>query len=174
MEDICKSARWGYRRAIYTRSRYDFAFGLHLAEPLLAVGRCPFMTSEVQERTGGCACGALQFVARGEPLRIGLCHCLICQKAHGAPYLAFTVFPRETVSVSGPHAEWESSPKYHRLYCPACGSRFANLAGEEIELPVACFDDASDLIPQYENWTIRRLAWIAPLAVPQFRRDREP
>jgi len=130
------------------------------------------MTIDSLERSGGCACGALRFVASGAAVRVGLCHCLICQKSHGAPYLAFAVFPRSAVLLSGTHIGWESSANYHRLYCPACGSRFANLAGDEIELPVASFDDASGLNPQYENWTIRRLSWVAPLAVPQFARDR--
>ncbi|WP_311271107.1 GFA family protein [Sphingobium sp. WCS2017Hpa-17] len=125
------------------------------------------------ERSGGCACGTLWFIARGEALRVGLCHCLVCQKAHGAPYFAFVVFSRSAVSLLGPHAVWESSPDYRRLYCPACGSRFANLTGVEVELPVASFEDASGLVPQYENWTIRRLPWIAPLAAPQFSRDRD-
>jgi hypothetical protein len=125
------------------------------------------------ERSGGCACGALRFVAHGKALRVGLCHCLVCREAHGAPYLAFAVFPRTAVSLSGTYAQWESSPDYRRLYCQVCGSRFANLTGAEVELPVASFEDASGLVPQYESWTIRRLPWIAALAVPQFSRDRE-
>lgn len=132
------------------------------------------MTIDRIERSGGCACGALRFVTRGDASRVGLCHCLRCQKAHGAPYLAFAVFPRAAVALSGPSAAWESSPGYHRLYCPACGSRFANLVGEEIELPVASFDDAKGLSPHYENWVVRRLPWIAPLPVPQFTGNREP
>lgn len=131
------------------------------------------MTMEFPNRSGGCACGALRFVAHGEASRVGLCHCLTCQKAHGAPYLAFAVFSRAAVDLLGVDMGWESSAGYQRLFCPACGSRFANLTGEEIELPVASFDDGSGLDPQYENWTIRRLSWVAPLAVPQFARDRE-
>ncbi len=133
---------------------------------------CSRMTTATKERSGGCTCGTLRFFARGEPLRVGLCHCLVCQKAHGAPYLAFAVFPLSAVALSGPHAVWESSPTYRRLYCPTCGSRFVNLTGDEIELPVASFDDASGLVPQYENWVTRRLPWIVPLPVPQFARDR--
>jgi hypothetical protein len=131
------------------------------------------MTMATMERAGGCACAALRFVARGDALRTGLCHCLVCQKAHGAPYLAFAVFPLAAVALSGPHAAWESSSGYRRLYCPTCGSRFANLAGDEIELPVVSFDDGSGLVPQYENWVVRRLPWIAPLPVPQFTGNRE-
>lgn len=131
------------------------------------------MSNATLERSGGCACGALRFIARGDASRVGLCHCLVCQKAHGAPYLAFAVFPRAAISLSGPYAGWESSTDYYRLYCPSCGSRFANLVGDEVELPVASFAEASDLVPQYENWTIRRLPWVAPLVVPQFERDPE-
>ncbi|QOT71562.1 GFA family protein [Sphingobium fuliginis] len=131
------------------------------------------MTTATMERSGGCACGALRFIARGDASRVGLCHCLVCQRAHGAPYLAFAVFARAAVALCGPYAAWESSPGYYRLHCPTCGSRFVNLAGDEIELPVASFDDATGLVPQYENWITRRLPWVAPLPVPQFARNRE-
>ncbi|WP_158230059.1 GFA family protein [Sphingobium fuliginis] len=63
------------------------------------------------ERSGGCACGALRFIARGDASRVGLCHCLVCQRAHGAPYLAFAVFARAAVALCGPYAAWESSPR---------------------------------------------------------------
>jgi hypothetical protein len=131
------------------------------------------MMTIIRERLGGCACGALRFIAQGEALRVGLCHCLTCQKAHGAPYLAFAVFPQAAVSLSGPYSDWESSPAYHRLHCPACGSRCANLNGDEVELAVASFDDPAGFVPQYENWVIRRQPWVVPLAVPQFARNRE-
>jgi hypothetical protein len=33
-----------------------------------------------QAMTGGCACGKVRFEVRGEPYRVGVCHCLTCRK----------------------------------------------------------------------------------------------
>ena len=43
-------------------------------------------TSTASLSSGGCACGAVRFVAEGEPYRVGLCHCLDCRKQYGAPF----------------------------------------------------------------------------------------
>ncbi len=124
-------------------------------------------------RTGGCACGAVRFTTTGEPRRSGLCHCLTCQKAHGAPFYPFVVFARDQVELSGPVASWQSTPAYDRRFCTACGSRVASTSEEEIELVATQFDVAGLFPPEYESWTIRRVTWLAPLNVPQFDRDRE-
>jgi hypothetical protein len=52
-------------------------------------------TEAIMEREGGCACGAVRYVAEGGPLRVGLCHCLTCRKRHGAPFNAFAAFPSD-------------------------------------------------------------------------------
>ncbi|WP_440590955.1 GFA family protein [Sphingobium indicum] len=59
------------------------------------------MTMAIPQRSGGCACDALRLTARGEASRVGNCHCLICPKAHGAPYLAFAVRLRKCVELLG-------------------------------------------------------------------------
>ena len=123
-------------------------------------------------RSGGCACGAVRVVARGEPERSGLCHCLTCQKAHAAAFYPFVVFRSEQVEISGDVVSWESSPGYERTFCAVCGSRVSGYVSGEIELSAGSFDDLSAFAPQYESWIIRRRPWLAPLDVPQFERNR--
>jgi hypothetical protein len=41
---------------------------------------------------GGCACGKVRFEARGDPNRVGVCHCLTCRKVHGAPFNSMSYF----------------------------------------------------------------------------------
>ena len=68
--------------------------------------------------TGGCLCGAVRFVAEGEPYRVGLCHCLDCRKHGGAPFGAFAIFPAERVSFSGDTpATYASSAHGRRRFC---------------------------------------------------------
>ena len=65
---------------------------------------------------GGCACGKVRFEARGEPYRVGVCHCLTCRKAHGAPFNFYAVFPTEAVTVTGEVIEFASSEHARLLF----------------------------------------------------------
>ena len=56
---------------------------------------------EPPTHAGGCLCARVRFAAHGEPLRRSLCHCLDCRKRHGAPMVAFAIYRREQVSVTG-------------------------------------------------------------------------
>ena len=55
----------------------------------------------MDETEGGCLCGAVRVAARGEPKRVGLCHCLDCRKHSGTLFFAAAIFPAEQVTVSG-------------------------------------------------------------------------
>lgn len=44
--------------------------------------------------TGGCLCGNILIVANGEPLRVGICHCMDCRKHHGALFYAAADYPQ--------------------------------------------------------------------------------
>lgn len=121
---------------------------------------------------GGCACGAVRFVVDGPPIRAGLCHCLVCRKAHAGAFNPFLVFDTNQVMVTGVLRPWESSPGYERRFCPSCGSRVINLNGAEIEVSLGSFDQPGLFAPQYESWVLRREPWLPALDVPQHRQER--
>lgn len=137
-----------------------------------AATRYRSMTDGGPIRKGGCACGAVPFETRGEPLRVGLCHCLRCRKAHASAFYPFAVFTPKQVAVTGELASWLRSPRYDDRFCPACGSRVMAFLEDEVELSLGSLDDPGQLAPQHESWVIRREPWLAPLEVPQFDRDR--
>lgn len=121
---------------------------------------------------GGCACGAVQFTTRGEPLRVGLCHCLTCRKAHASAFNAFAIFRADQVEISGESASWQSSPGYNRHFCATCGSGVFGRDGEEIEVSLGSFDQPGLFEPQYELWIGRREPWLAALHVRQHEMNR--
>ncbi|NMM44889.1 GFA family protein [Rhodospirillaceae bacterium KN72] len=118
--------------------------------------------------TGGCQCGKVRIVARGEPYRVGLCHCLDCRKHHGALFHASAIFPRETVTVDGETRDYEG-----RHFCPICGSSVFSCSGDEIEVHLGSLDAPDQLTPTYELWTVRRESWLPPFPLTKrYERDR--
>lgn len=122
--------------------------------------------------SGGCSCGAVRFSLRAQPLRIGLCHCLACRKAHGAAFNPFMVFEAKAVEVSGKPRSWFSSPGYDRQFCGDCGSRVVAINGDEVEISIGSLDEPGLFEPQYEAWIIRREPWLRALDTPQHPRER--
>ena len=117
-------------------------------------------------RHGGCNCGQVRLEIRGEPVRVGLCHCLTCRKETGGPFMAFAVLDRGQVAVTGETASWTATTD-HRHFCPACGSALfaTHDADNEMEVRLGALDEApSDLVPGYELWTPRRAHWLRPVA----------
>ncbi|MBL8352798.1 MAG: GFA family protein [Burkholderiaceae bacterium] len=81
--------------------------------------------SEVLE--GGCLCGAVRFRARAPALRTLVCHCRFCQKMTGSTSYAESMFPMDSVELSGPlsvheHVSQTSGKAVHVHFCPRCGT----------------------------------------------------
>lgn len=76
--------------------------------------------------TGGCLCGAVRYVAQGEPQAQGYCFCKDCRKASGSTFVPFLLFAPSSVRVEG--KTQQSVVKSFRgrdavrNHCPACGS----------------------------------------------------
>jgi hypothetical protein len=126
-------------------------------------------------REGGCACGRLRFRALGEPLRVGLCHCLTCRKISGSAFNAFVIFAAARVAIAGEFKSWATSATHDRCFCPECGSQvFArDLATAETEVKLGAFDEPNLFSPSYEAWVPRREAWLTIPGLQAFARNRE-
>jgi hypothetical protein len=123
--------------------------------------------------TGGCACGRLTFQTRGEPKRVGLCHCMTCRKTSGAPFNVFVIFPADQVTVSGETRSWSATPETERFFCPACGSHvFDRDAEDEIELKLGAFDEPNLFTPTYEAWAKRREHWLCTADLMSYPENR--
>ena len=118
---------------------------------------------------GGCLCGAVRFVATGQPYRVGLCHCLDCRKHTGSLFHALAMFPQDAVTVEGPTREFRG-----RHFCPECGSSVFGRSDDEIEIALGALDAIDQLKPTYELWTIRREGWLPAFPLKgHYVRNRE-
>lgn len=123
----------------------------------------------MRQTTGGCLCGKVRIEARGDPDRVGICHCLDCRKHHGALFFAAAIDPAESVTIIG-----ETRHFRHRHFCPECGSSVFATWDDEIEVHLGALDEPGQFEPTYELWTIRREPWLPGFdGTRSFERDRK-
>jgi hypothetical protein len=114
----------------------------------------------VSLRSGGCSCGNIRYVLRGEPFRFGLCHCADCRKESGSIVVAYAHWRRQDAEVIGVYSTYKG-----RSFCPSCGSRLFSLHDHDIEIRIGSLDEAPTTLgaPTREGWIIRREEWLAPV-----------
>jgi hypothetical protein len=115
------------------------------------------------ELTGGCLCGAVRYRAAGI-MGAGYCHCRMCQKASGAPVVAWTSVPAEGFTIlAGTPTAYRSSAKAFRHFCGTCGTPLTfRLAedGREIDISLATLDHPEEIGPRYHIYTSSALPWL--------------
>jgi hypothetical protein len=61
--------------------------------------RIQIMSGTIEQLEGGCLCGAVRFIATGQPKGIYWCHCQSCRRHTGAPVAVFAVFDCEYLNL---------------------------------------------------------------------------
>ncbi|MGI9407827.1 MAG: GFA family protein [Hyphomicrobiaceae bacterium] len=117
-----------------------------------------------RKHTGGCQCGAVRYALTEEPSDTGICHCRMCQKASGGPFMAFTGVPRDAlIWTRGKPAVFRSSAVSERGYCADCGTplTYDFLEGDRITFQLYTLDDPSSVSqPDRQIGTESRAAWL--------------
>ncbi len=93
--------------------------------------------------TGGCQCGAVRFAVYAEPIKIGICHCRMCQKAVAGPFARPRRGAVDRVRLDARHAvELSLLLAGMRDFCAACGTplSYRHPDGPIIELLTGAFD----------------------------------
>jgi len=112
--------------------------------------------------SGGCLCGNLRYEARN-PFEAGYCHCRICQRASGAPVLAWAGFPTADFAFTkGEPASHRSSARGRRDFCANCGTQIGfsdSATPTRIYLNLASLDDPASIVPEYHIWVASRVPW---------------
>jgi hypothetical protein len=112
--------------------------------------------------SGGCLCGAVRYVATGDPINVRVCHCRLCQKALGAAFNARALYLASAVEFTGRVATVNSSPELKRGFCPACGTTLfsARESLGVVGLTFGSLDNPDALRPAEHIWTSSKQAWV--------------
>lgn len=113
---------------------------------------------------GGCFCGFVRYRAGGSPSCETNCHCSICRRTSGAPFVAWFTVPQADFSFAkGAPSSFQSSEHGTRTFCPRCGTpltfRSAN-SPAEVDVTTCSLDDPERHPPKDHTRTSSRLSWV--------------
>jgi hypothetical protein len=132
--------------------------------------------SEAVLLSGGCFCGELRYQADSPTFHETNCHCSICRRTTGAPFVTwFSVRSRDFRFVKGVPTRFNSSTHGTRSFCPRCGAQLTFESSDfrdEIDITTASLDDPAQVPPRDNTWTTNRLGWIAPDGLPEYPESR--
>jgi hypothetical protein len=124
------------------------------------------MTDDRKTYTGGCLCGAVRYVATGEPAYCGHCYCGDCRKASGSGFVPFMGFAASAVRFSGETRVFTSKAasggNADRNFCPVCGGLvFGGIVGqvEQHTIYAGTLDDPSRFHPTMAIFNRGRPDW---------------
>lgn len=125
---------------------------------------------------GRCLCGNVRYEVDGPIDHMVHCHCAMCRKHHGSPFVTWAVAAADGYRLTAGADQvvrYESTPGTHRAFCRTCGSVVPELTpdGRHVVVPAGNLDDAlpeaqlhmfvgsqapwhtiADGLPQHEAW----------------------
>jgi hypothetical protein len=117
---------------------------------------------------GRCACGAIRYSCRTEPILADKCHCRDCQRATGSAYAPLIWVYEADLTVSGAPLRYHtvtvaSGRELRRGFCADCGSPLLvkpSVPGIAF-IVASSLDDPSVFAPSFEMWTSHAQPWDA-------------
>lgn len=124
-------------------------------------------------------CGAVRYRAVGPMRKPSICHCSMCRKAAGAPYMAFVTLRRDQLVHEGDAPRlYRSSAIASRGFCGSCGTALSwesDEAPEELDLSIATLDDPSAIPPIDQIFAADAIGWAQDVsALPSYPGYRTP
>jgi hypothetical protein len=113
---------------------------------------------------GGCYCGAIRYVAGDRAYDRTNCHCSICRRVSGAPFVAwFTVAAGELRWLAGEPTTFRSSDHATRTFCARCGTplTFRSTASpDDVDVTVGSLDHPERVAPEDETHVTSKVPWV--------------
>jgi hypothetical protein len=113
---------------------------------------------------GGCFCGFVRYRADGQPFDQTNCHCSICRRSNGAPFVPwFSVTTANFAFTAGQPTTTHSSDHGTRTFCPRCGTPLTFVSThfpDQIDVTICSLDDPEAVRPQDDTRSSSRLSWV--------------
>jgi hypothetical protein len=132
--------------------------------------------------TGGCYCGRLRYEVDPPLFHQTNCHCSICRRTSGAPYVAWFTAVRSAFRWTAEEpARFASTARARRSFCPVCGTQISFEHRDwpaEIDVTICSLDEPDAVVPENHIHTAGRPAWVRPgdglPEYPDYRTEPEP
>jgi hypothetical protein len=111
---------------------------------------------------GSCLCGTLRYEIDGPFTVMIHCHCSMCRKHHGAPFVTFGAAPLEGFRWSSGESavvEYASSPNGKRAFCRTCGSVAPVAMAGMIIVPAGALEGDPGIRPQAHMFVASKAPW---------------
>jgi len=115
---------------------------------------------------GSCSCGAVKFEIALPTKWIAHCHCSMCRRAHGAPFVTWVGVDAAAFRVTGGGeslGRHRSSPEATRSFCTTCGSPLFFESSRwpgEIHIARAAFASELDKAPLAHVFFSDKAPWV--------------
>lgn len=112
---------------------------------------------------GRCFCGAVRYESAASPSEETACHCSICRRTTGAPFVAWFTVPLSSLTISGETTTFQSSPTASRSFCPKCGTQIMFQSShhpESVDLTTCSLEDPEQVPPIDHTFDGSRLGWV--------------
>ena len=130
----------------------------------------------VEQREGGCACGAVRYRLTSDPMFVHCCHCLNCQRQTGSAFVINILIEADRVEILAGDPRPVDVPRddgsVQRIFrCPECQvAVFSEYVRPAVRFVRAgTLDDPSQVSPDVHIYTRSKLDCVVlPESVPAF------
>ena len=127
---------------------------------------------------GGCFGRAIRYEVAELPFQETNCHCSICRRTSGAPFVAWFSVPKARFRLlAGEPRRFRSSATGTRSFCPSCGTPLTcelDEFPEEIDVTLCSLDTPAAVRPKDHTWTSSQLPWVKLAdGLPSYRESRQ-
>lgn len=129
---------------------------------------------------GGCACGAVRYRVRGQPVVGLVCHCTFCQRRLASAFAVVAYFNEQDVEITQgqltryEHRSDESDRWLRMEFCPVCGTTIGHTAEARSGLRGVAggtFDDPDWFKIERHVWVQSARPWVSiPSDVTVYRK----
>ncbi len=136
----------------------------------------------MQNLTGKCLCGSIQYSSDAEPIFSIICHCDDCQRQTGTAFSMTVGVPKASMKIDNEDklkefiGESASGNKVRRKFCPDCGSPIISMiamAPDMYMIKAGTLDDKSWIKPTHQFWCSTKQPWLE-LSDELEKHDRNP